>query len=184
MNAGHRAWFLGGVVAAVSAAGLTGCSAYKAPLFEVIAIEETARSDEALLLTFVLTAENRNDRDLPLEQARYRLSLDGQRVFSGRRSAEAVVRRFGKQTIELPAVVPADQFDLARFDAASELRYTLTGSVEYQTPGELAEVLFDTGVRRPKAGLNASGMISLSPPTGAASPAPAAEVSSAGERGE
>jgi len=138
-----------------------GCSAYRAPRFDIVAVEERERTDEAVVLNFVLTAHNPNDRDVPLEQARYRLRLDGVEVFDGHRSAEAVIQGYGDQTIELPAVVPAERFDLSRFDGGADLTYELSGAVEYITPGELAEVLFDTGVRRPKAPIGITGEIAL-----------------------
>ena len=154
--------------AAISVALLTavatvtgGCSAYRSPRFEVVSVEEIERTDEAVVLNFALLTENRNDEPLPLRRAHYRLSLDGVEVFEGARSAEAVVRRYGEQIIELPAVVPAGAFDLSRFDGTGELDYRLSGSVEYITPGELAEVLFDTGLRRTTASLNVDGVIDL-----------------------
>ena len=143
---------------AAAAVVTTGCSRYRDPDFDVIAIRELERTQEALVLGFTLRARNPNDEALPLKQASYRLSLDGRTVFDGQRSAEAILRRFDDaQTIELPAVVPAADFDLARFDQPAPVPYRLTGTVEYQTPGELAEVLFDSGVRRPKAHISVGG---------------------------
>src|SRR5690606_40678697 len=53
-----------------------------------------------------------------------------------------------------PAVVPPEAIpERGSFTAA------LSGSVEYLTPGALAEVLFDTGVRRPNAPLHVSGVV-------------------------
>jgi LEA14-like dessication related protein len=136
-----------------------GCSSIRSPRFEVISIEEVERRDEAVVLNFTLTADNPNDAAIPLKQADYALSLDGARVFKGSRSAEAVVQRYGKQTIVLPVVVPADRFDLALFAQPGEIDYTLSGQIEYVTPGALAELLFDTGVRRPGASLGIRGVI-------------------------
>lgn len=138
-----------------------GCSRYRAPTFELVGVRELERTDDALVLGFTLAASNPNDENLPMRQADYRLIIDGVPAFNGMRSAETILRRYGKgQLIELPAIVPADRFDLSAFDSGS-IRYLLTGSIEYQTPGELAEVLFDSGVRRPKAPLRAAGTLDL-----------------------
>jgi LEA14-like dessication related protein len=143
----------------ITLAALPACSSYQDPGFRVIAVRETDRTPEAAVLTFTISANNRNDVALPMRTADYRLELEGTQVFRGTRSARATVRRFGSQTFELPAVIPADTFDLSRLDAGEDLPYRLTGAVEYQTPGELAEVLFDAGVRRPKAELNLRGRL-------------------------
>ncbi len=144
---------------------LPACSAYEDPGFQVIAVQETDRTEDAAVLTFTISARNRNEVPIPLREAVYTLELDGQTVFTGQRSAEATIRRFGAQTFELPAVVPAAVFDLSRLGSPGgdrpDLPYRLTGAVEYQTPGELADVLFDTGVRRPRAPIDLSGLIQV-----------------------
>jgi len=145
----------------IALAALAGCSSYEAPRFEVIAVQETERTAEAAVLTFTIAARNRNAVGLPLRVTRYALTLDGTPVFEGERSPEATVRPFGSQTFMLPVSVPAERFDLARLDASGDLPYRMTGEVRYQTPGELAEVLFDAGVRRPTAPLTLSGRIAL-----------------------
>ena len=149
------------IALAAALACLTGCSAYRSPRFEVVGVEEVERTEDAIVLNFALSAKNLNQEPLPLRRADYRLVLDGVEVFRGSRSAEAVVRRFGEQSIVLPAVVPADRFDLGRFESDAELPYRLRGRVEYITPGELAEVLFDTGIRRTKASIAVEGVIDL-----------------------
>jgi hypothetical protein len=42
------------------------------------------------------------------------------------------------------------------------VKYRLSGNVQYVTPGAFAEVLFDTGVRRPKTAFVQEGTIDLS----------------------
>lgn len=144
----------------VAAASLPACAVYEPPRFEVSGVSETEASDEARVLRFELSAVNPNDRALPLREARYRLVLDGAQVFDAQRSAMATAPAYGSQPVELPVVVTAERFDLSRLDSG-ELPYTLTGSVEYQTPGQLAEVLFDTGVRRLRAPIRLRGTLDL-----------------------
>ncbi|MEM7754009.1 MAG: LEA type 2 family protein [Planctomycetota bacterium] len=142
-------------------AALPACSAYEAPRFQVIHVQESARTTEGAVLTFTIAARNRNDVELPLRETTYALDLDGVRVFQGERSPEATIRPFGTQTFRLPVTIPADRFDLAQLDSGGDLPYRLTGNVRYQTPGEFADVLFDSGVRRPNAPIALRGKINL-----------------------
>ncbi len=161
-------------IAAVLAGFLSGCSSVRAPRFNVVAVQETERTDLAVVLDFTVEAVNPNDVALPLRRASYTLTLDGERVFSGSRIARATVPRYGRQRFELPAVVPADLIDPARFDQPGDMLYTLDGTVQYQRPGRFAEFLFDINLRRPKAPLHLRGTLDL--PGGSSGKAtPAAE---------
>ncbi len=151
-----RSAWLGVVVA-----GLVGCSSYTAPRFSVVGVSERERTEEAVVLDFTIGAENRNEEALPLDRAVYTLDLDGQRVFSGQRLARVTVPRFGEQQLVLPVVVPASLVPVERFDGGGEMRYALTGNIEYQTPGRLAEFLFDVNLRRPEAPLGLRGVLEL-----------------------
>ncbi|MBL8765024.1 MAG: LEA type 2 family protein [Phycisphaerae bacterium] len=142
------------VAAALAAAG--GCSSYSDPSLSVAGASVRERTDEALVLSFDISGINPNEVALPLRAVRYDVSLDGKPVFRGVRSAEATLRRKGEQRFTLPAVVRA-----ADLPAASDARFAITGSVEYLTPGELAEVLFDTGLRRPSASFSGAGQVAL-----------------------
>lgn len=142
-------------------AGPVGCSSYAAPRFSVLGVAERERTDEALVLDFTIEAENRNEEPLPLDRATYSLELDGQSVFSGQRLARVTVPRFGTQRLVLPVVVPTGLVPASRFDDGGEMRYVLSGVVEYQTPGRLAEFLFDVNLRRPEAGMTLRGVLEL-----------------------
>ncbi len=117
----------------------------------------TDRTEEGVAVAFVLDATNSNDDALPLRETVYSLELDGKSVFKGVRSAEATLRRRGTQQVVLPAGIP-----IALLPANGSVRYRLHGSMEYITPGAFAEVLFDTGVRRPDASFSQEGTIDLS----------------------
>ena len=140
---------------------LGGCSSVSAPRFEVLGVAERERTDEAVVLDFTIGATNRNDEAIPLERARYSLTLDGQKVFDGQRIARVTVPRFGEQMLVLPAVVPAELVPVSRFDGGGELRYSLDGEIEYQTPGRFAEFLFDINLRRPTAPMGLRGTLDL-----------------------
>lgn len=137
------------------AASLVGCSAYRAPEIEVTGARVTQETSQGMVIEFTLSASNANEVDLPLERVTYALQLGGQRVFAGTRSAEATVRRLGTQGFALPAAIDLAQFDLP----AGEVPYEITGSVVYVTPGEIAQILFDAGVRRPRSTFRQRGTL-------------------------
>lgn len=134
-----------------------GCSSVSPPSLSVSDAGLGEVTPEGRVLNFVVEAENRNDKELPLREVRYRLSLDGREVFSGVRSSEASVRRFGSQTFRLPVVLRAE--DLQGLEGL--VPYTLRAELTYLAPGALAETLFDTGVSRPKTSFTDRGMIDL-----------------------
>lgn len=146
------------VLAGLVGGGLGGCAS-NTPRFELLSAEQAERTTDAVRLNFLLEAVNPGEAEIPLRTARYRLVVGGETVFEGRRAPAVSVRGQGRQPFELPAVVTAEDFDVSVFDQpGAEIPYRLVGTIEYQVPGELAEVLFDTGVRRPRAPLRAEGV--------------------------
>lgn len=136
-------------------ATLTGCSSYDAPTLSVSSVVLADRSDEAVVLDVTLDAQNTNEVELPLETVEYTVLVDGRVVFEGTRSAEATLRREGAQQIVLPVAI--------RLDPDVELRgsypYRIRGELTYVTPGEIAQLLFDAGVRRPTVGFSDRGTV-------------------------
>ena len=130
------------------------------PTLDVVEARVGQVSEDGVVLRFVVEAYNGNDVDLPLRNARYALELDGQRVFEGVRSPEATLRRQGMQAFELPAAVELDE--RVRAMMGREVRWRLSGVVYYSTPGALADVLFDTNVRRPKVSFAEEGVVKMS----------------------
>jgi LEA14-like dessication related protein len=112
------------------------------------------RGPEAVQLVFDVRLANPNTRTLELEELTYTLSIDGRRVFEGRRAAGCNLASVGEQQITVPAVVPA-----AAVEGASTC--ALRGSLRYRTPGQLAQRLFDTGVRRPRTRFRYDGPVAL-----------------------
>jgi hypothetical protein len=146
------------VLGTLACAVLTGCSTYDAPTLSVASARITQETAAGMVIDFGVDASNTNDFEVPLERVSYTLRLDGQRVFTGTRSAEATVRRLGSQRITLPAAIDLDKYQLPTGD----VEYELSGSVVYVTPGEIAELLFDAGVRRPKAKFRHRGTLDFS----------------------
>jgi hypothetical protein len=147
------------VIAAANCLGPAGCSTYKDPELSVAAAEITERSPEGAVISFTVSAANPNPDALPLKDASYTLELNGKVVFSATRSAESTLRRLGTQKFVLPAAVPASE--LAEFESGGLVTYRLSGTLQYVTPGALAELLFDTGVRQPDVSFSQTGQIDL-----------------------
>lgn len=153
------------ITAAALALGMGGggCESLSSPKLAVANAAPTERTDEGAAMVFAIDARNDNDVALPLRTVEYSVDLDGRRVFTGTRSAEATLRRRGSQQFVLPAVV--NLTDPANAGIADGVRrYTLTGQVYYVTPGQLAEVLFDAGVRTPSESFNFEGEIDFNAP--------------------
>lgn len=148
------------------ASALGACTDYSSPKLGVESARATERTPDGAAVVFVLSAENENDVALPLRTVEYALALDGQNVFSGTRSAEATLRRKGVQQIVLPATVRTD----GGASVSGVSRYRLSGRVYYVTPGQLAEVLFDAGVRTPSAEFAFDGEIDMGMPASGMTP--------------
>ena len=123
-----------------------GCSGHRAPGVNFVDARAVERSDEATRVEFTLELTNANDEPVPLDRFEYRLDVDGATVFESQRSAEATLRRLGAQTMALPAIVPHEAIGGT---PSGPRQVTVAGKLSYIAPGELAEALFDTGVRVP-----------------------------------
>lgn len=154
---------LGSVLGLLVCAGLTGCSGYRSPTITVTGAEVVQRTDEGVAIRFALDLANPNDEELELRQFNYSLTVNGKKVYSGRRAAEATLRAAGEKRLFLPAVL---RYDLLGWDdrsRPSEVGYSLSGSLLYVTPGEIAEILLDTGVRKPRVRFSEAGRVMLGP---------------------
>ncbi len=140
---------------------LTGCTAYRAPEIRLTGVFPTEVTDEATALRFMLDVTNPNDEPIELREVRYSLAVNGERVFLGRRAVGTTLHGGATTRIELPAVVPDAVAGFLANARPDEVDYRLAGEMIYVTPGELAEILLDTGVRRPVARFDQSGRLSF-----------------------
>ncbi len=148
----------------VVAGGPLGCSIRRPPLIALTGVTVAESTAEATALRFHLELVNPNPEPLRLREFRYTLLIDGTPVYRGRRAAEATLSAGGTRQLAIPAVLASTAIGTAAGGQPVELRYTLIGSLEYLSPGELAEILFDTGVRRTRVSFQESGSIRLSAP--------------------
>ncbi|MBX3406922.1 MAG: LEA type 2 family protein [Phycisphaeraceae bacterium] len=148
-------------LAVFAAAMLPACASTSAPRFEFAGASVTEHTAEGVAVSITVDAYNDNDIALPLRDIDYVVEIDGRTVFRGTRSAEATLRRRGVQQIRLPAVVvlaPGER------GPTGEADIRLVGRVTYITPGKLAEILFDSGVRVPSAPVAVAGRVDLGAP--------------------
>jgi hypothetical protein len=140
-----------------AAAGFLGCAQYRAPHLDVARIRLAEETPDGLVLNFALDARNDNPVELPLREVRYIVHLDGEQVFSGVRSPEANLRRLGTQRITVPAAIAID----GRERPAGLVRYAIEGELRYTTPGDIARILFDLHIHRPRIRFKDEGVIDL-----------------------
>lgn len=149
----------------VCGAALTGCTASTPPAVRVMRVDVGERTADASVLRITLDAENRNDTELPLEELRYAVRLDGREVFRATRAPEASLRRLGTQKLTIPAVVPSALMP------TTDARFEITGELQYRRPGEISRILYDNRLWRPSATFADQGVINLTPaPAGSGQP--------------
>jgi hypothetical protein len=144
------------ILAALFALG--GCKAYQRPILNVADVEVGDRSDAGIVLKVALDAENRNEFELPLREIHYQVRLEGGQTFSGLRSAEASLRRFGTQRITFPAVIPLIPDTPP---PTGNVRVEVSGSLDYMAPGDVAQILYDTGFYKPTQSFSGAAAVSL-----------------------
>ncbi|MEO1129132.1 MAG: LEA type 2 family protein [Planctomycetota bacterium] len=152
--------------AIVVAVGAGGCG-YAPPKFTVLdaaIVEETA---QGFVIEFEVEGENPNDEPLILEAVEYSLSLDGRRRFGGVRSPEVTLPANGSQRMRLPAAIGLGE----RETLPSGIReYRMVGTVIYEVPGSIAELLFDSNIRRPRQPFSRNGELDFGDPPGPVMP--------------
>jgi len=146
-----------GLIVGTLVAPLGGCSSQPAPDLRVIGAEVTDRTDAGLVVLFTVEAENSTGVEVPLRDVEYTVSLHGKPIFTGTRSAQATIRRYGVQDFQLPAAIPAAQAT----QLSGTVPYTVSGTVTYQVPGVLAKALFDMDVLRPSTGFEGRGVVEV-----------------------
>lgn len=145
---------LGLVICVLTLSAPIGCAFYRGPEVEVVSASRRETTPEAAGLEVVLELQNPNDEPLKLLEIHYDVRLDGGATFSGRRAARSTLPPRARQVVVLPAV--------ARGDGAAALGESaaIHGTLRYVTPGKIAEVLFDVGLRRPKTGFKGNVRLS------------------------
>ena len=150
------------VAVMIVVATLNGCAAYHDPAISVTGAKLVETTDEALAVRFGLDLHNPNDESLTLLEFNYELKIDGRQVYSGTRAGETVLAIRGDKHVEIPGVVRFDRTGWSAGAIPPTARYEIKGRLTYITPGKIVQILFDTGVRKPRAPFAGSGEVELS----------------------
>ncbi|MCZ6834228.1 MAG: hypothetical protein O7G85_00495 [Planctomycetota bacterium] len=141
----------------------SGCTNFKPPSIKLANVRLVERTDEAVAFHFDLVLENPNDEPIELREFRYALTLDEAQIYRGRRAAFSTLHPGTISEMTLPAVVRFDLLNDAGQTLPEAMNYQLTGTLLYETTGELAEILLDTGVRKPEVRFSVGGRLDLLP---------------------
>ena len=150
VRARHAVSVLGVVVCAV---GSASCST-RPPGFTVVDIAIVDSTPNATVLDVVMEGTNSNKDPLPLYEIQYTMSVGGKAVATASRSPQATIPKRGKQTFRIPVAVPVSALPQ---DQIASSEYRITGSVTYELPGTIAQLFFDSNIRRPSQGFAESG---------------------------
>ena len=138
-----------------------GCSRFSAPTVSVNEVAVIDATEEALALSFVMGLENPNQAAVPLHEFRYTVAINGKEVYAGRRAGGVTLSGVGTRQVLLPAVVPYDTLGWSAQALPASVSYTMKGQLQYVAPNRLAQILFDTGVRKPKVAFRSRGELHL-----------------------
>ncbi|MCI0363607.1 MAG: hypothetical protein L0219_06965 [Phycisphaerales bacterium] len=139
---------------------IAGCSAARPDIVvKNVALGES--SDEAVVLRFDLHLSNASDEPLKLLEFEYEVEIDGVTAFEGVRSAQATLAAASERELAIPAVWRRDHPTWPAADAAPQTppTYSISGTLRYVQPGEVAQVLLDTGVWRPSVKFSGTGAV-------------------------
>lgn len=151
------------LAALLVAVWLPGCTMLQPPDLETHGAVLTELSDDAAVFNFRVAMNNPNDDSLQLLEMIYELRIDGEPVYEGRRAVQRTLGPRTEAAMELPAVIPFTRVGWTEASRPDSVRYDLRGRLQYVTPGYIAEILFDTGVRRPRVSFSSTGDVPLQP---------------------
>jgi hypothetical protein len=146
---------------------VNGCSGFRPPTSTLREVAITERGNGGTTLQFTFELRNPNNEPMELRDLSYRVSLQGTEVYRGRRATLTTLPAEGMRTVRVPAVVLSETLDLAAIAPSTDVQYAFSGSLIYIAPGEIAEILLDSGVRKPTTRIRESGQMNL-PVAGAA----------------
>ncbi len=156
------------IILLLALSAIPACTVYRDPVVSVVDVAVTETGEGLVGLGFTLVLENPNPQPLALHEFSYTLAIDGAPAYRGRWAASATLGANGTRRLTIPAIVRYDQLGWTASSAPSQATYDLVGHVLYLAPGDIAEILFDTGVRRPKAAFAAHGVVNLTARNGPA----------------
>ena len=149
------------MTAVLMAVGATGCSGFRAPAITTVDATFKEATDEALLFDVAIELSNSNADPIELLSFDYTVSVDGVEAFKGRRAAGATLGAGRTNRVALPAVVVFDAMGWDPQSLPPVAQWSIGGELNYTAPGEIAEILLDTGVRRPRVRFGGRGNLTI-----------------------
>jgi LEA14-like dessication related protein len=140
---------------------LVGCSSYRDPQIAMKGATLTERTAEAIAANVVFDLANPNDEALELVEVEYSVRVNGEKLTTLRRAAQATLAGKGVRQIQIPIVLPFEELNWTPENVPDRAEFAVRGTVQYVTPGEIAQILFDTGVRKPRVGFEAHGTLAI-----------------------
>ncbi len=137
---------------------LAGCSGVRPPAVSVTGIEIAERGADAIALNCLLELTNPGTISIELDEMRYTVAVDGVEVYRGRHAAEATLSGGSTRRIAIPAVVES-----ARLGGPAPASWSVSGSLWYKAPGDLAQLLVDMKVQRPNTPFRGEGVLPSAP---------------------
>ena len=156
MTRGSHVWLLLTLLA-VPAAGCRLADTFKIervpkPTVQVDAVKVVDQTDQGARIEIPVTLTNTASVALPLVEASYTVSIDGQKPVTFKNRPNRTVPIGGTQTVTLPLVVAiTGEGPLAGRSMA------VAGSIIYEPPGEIRQLMTESSVPLPSASFRYRG---------------------------
>jgi len=129
----------------------SGCAGVRTPGAELSSGAVAARTAEGARVEMTVRVNNPNEVPLPVRGVDYQVVVDGVGTFEMDDTPPIALPPRGSETLTLPASFADGSQDWAG------RRYRLTGSLRYQPPGEVRELLTQYRVPLPTVPIEAEG---------------------------
>ncbi len=138
---------------------MCGCQGLQHPTAEVTRVAVTDQTDAGARVEVTVRLNNPNDVALPVKDVDYRITVDGAGAFDLTDHPAATLPPNGTQTLVLPAAFRNGQHNWAGRG------FRARGTVSYQPPGQLRELLSQYDVPLPTVLFDATGRLGADAPT-------------------
>lgn len=142
-------------------AAISGCSGFRDPVVTIVNASLTETSESAIGIGLHLELANSNSEPVELYEFTYAITINETGTYRGRWAASATLPANGSRQLVIPAVVRYDQLGWTEDSMPAQARFAITGTLLYIAPGDIAEILFDTGVRKPTVPFSGQGILKL-----------------------
>jgi len=142
-----------GLLCSVLALGAVGCRGVQKPTTRVTHVQLTEQTVEGAHVAMTVRVENPNDVGLPVRGVDYRVTVEDAGTFELDDTPAVALPPRGTQVLTLPAAFADDR---RGWDGR---RFRLVGTLAYQPPGEIRELLTQYRVPLPSVRFSAEGRL-------------------------